>query len=272
VDAGHIRPGVRPSASAGDGREEVGVVVALEVWRESFTVRSYEVDRHGRASAPAICNWLQETAGIHADRLGWSVHALAAKGLTWVLARLRLRLDRTVRWGAPVTVETWPAGVQRVYAQRDFRLTSGADPIGVATTSWLLMAIESRRPVRPARDLEALEVTSAGRALVDDGARIAELGEVSRERAVAVRHADLDVNGHANNVSVITWLLEALESTELELELAELDVEFRAEAVRHDAILSQAAPLPRPASAWAHRLVRSADAREIARGRSVWRS
>jgi acyl-ACP thioesterase len=92
-----------------------------------------------------------------------------------------------------------------------------------------------------------------------------------RERAIEVRHGDLDVNGHANNVAVIGWALEALGDEELERVPAELAVEFRAEAVRGDAIASRARPDPLVRLALAHSLVRRGDAREIARGRTVWR-
>lgn len=244
---------------------------ALELWSETFALRSYEVDRHGRASLPTICNWLQETAGIHAERLGWSVHELGERGLTWVLARLRLRLDRPVAWGETVRVETWPAGAHRVFALRDFRLTTGGgERVGVATTCWMLMNVASRRPVRPPQELEELEARSPGRALVDDMAKLPEVVEPLSERVLEVRHADLDVNGHANNVAVIGWALEALDAAALERVPAELAVEFRAEATRGDVITCRAGGVAHDPMVLAHSLIRRSDAREIARARTTW--
>ena len=244
---------------------------SIQAWSESFTLRAYEVDRHGRASLPTICNWLQEAAGNHAARLGWSVHELAEQGTTWVLARLRLRLDRAVAWGENVRVETWPAGAQRVFALRDFRLVADAgDLIGVATTSWMLMNLASRRPVRPPRALEELIARASGRALIDDMEKLPEVGEAESERRLEVRYADLDVNGHANNVSVISWVLEALEAETLERAPRELAVEFRAESTRGDGVTSRArceSPVPLVV---AHALQRLSDGREIARARTIW--
>ena len=241
-------------------------------WVEEYALRAYEVDRHGRASLPTLCNWLQETAGIHAARLGWSVHELGAKGLTWVLARLLLRLDRPVVWGERVRVETWPAGTHRLFALRDFRLrTEGGASVGAGTTSWMLMSVAGRRPVRPPRELEELRATSAGRALTDDMERLPEVSGAGSERTIEVRHGDLDVNGHANNVAVIGWALEALGEDELERVPVELAVEFRAEAVRGDVVTCRARPDPRDPLAIVHGLVRGADGREIARARTLWR-
>jgi acyl-ACP thioesterase len=241
------------------------------LWAEEYAVRAYEVDLTGRAAVTTVCNWLQETAGIHAARLGWSIHWLRDKGLTWVLQRLRLRLDRSPAWGERVRVETWPAGVQRLFALRDFRLTGAAgEPVGVATSCWLLLDVASRRPVRPPAALEELAVPSAGRALVDDLGKAPDLGGPTRERELEVRYADLDVNRHANNVAIVGWLLEALDEETVAHGLRELTVEFRAEAVRGDAVVSQAARLAADPQAFAHRLVRRADGRELARARTAW--
>ncbi len=135
---------------------------ALEVWTEAFTLRAYEVDRGGRASLPTVCNWLQEAAGNHAAHLGWSVHDLGARGQTWVLARLRLHLARPISWGETVRVTTWPAGTHRLFALRDFRVVdANGDEVAAATTSWMLMQLATRRPVRPPRELEALEAATS---------------------------------------------------------------------------------------------------------------
>ncbi len=246
---------------------------ALEVWTEAFTLRSYEVDSGGRASLPTVCNWLQEAAGNHAARLGWSVHDLGARGQTWVLARLLLRVARPASWGETVRVTTWPAGTHRLFALRDFRIAdANGDEVAAATTSWMLMQLATRRPVRPPRELEALEARSPGRAMVDGMGRLAEPESVAcRECRVEVRHGDLDVNGHANNVAVIGWALEALADADLARVPVELAVEFRAEAVRGDVIASRAAPAGDVTGAFDHALVRLGDEREIARARTVWR-
>jgi medium-chain acyl-[acyl-carrier-protein] hydrolase len=242
------------------------------VWAEEFTLRAYEVDVCGRASAPTICNWLQETAGIHADRLGWSVRWLQEQGLTWVLHRLRLRLDRPVEWGERVRVETWPVGVERLFALRDFCLaTTGGSQIGVATSSWIVLNVASRKPVRPPRALAELGTVVVGRALVDDMEPLPEPSGELREQPIEVRQADLDVNRHANNVSFVVWLVEALPPADLAHTLAELELEYRGEAIRGDRLLSQARLASEEPRTFLHRVLRAADARELARARTTWR-
>ena len=62
-----------------------------------------------RLAAPALLGFLMEAAGHNADALGVSILQLAARNLTWMLSRLRVRLREHPGWRASLTVETWPS-------------------------------------------------------------------------------------------------------------------------------------------------------------------
>jgi acyl-ACP thioesterase len=242
------------------------------VWSERFRVRAYEVDASDRASVPAVCNWLQEAAGNHATALGWGVDALQGKGLTWVLSRFHLRLAGRPGWREEVAVSTWPAGVLRLYALREFRLSSAAGrELGVATTAWLLVNLSSLRPVRLPATLEEIAREMPGRVIDDGFEKLPELGAAEFEVALAVRFADLDMNRHANNVSLLACALEPLpENLVLERSLVELEIEFRAEALHGDRVRVEAQREAAEGCRFLHRLVREGDGRELARARTVW--
>ncbi len=244
----------------------------VPVWSETFRVRAYEVDATGRASVPALCNWLQESAGNHATSLGWGVEGLHARGLTWVLSRLHLRLAGRPGWRDDVVVSTWPAGVQRLYALREFRVAgpAGAE-LAVATTAWLLVSVSSLRPTRLPEELEEIARGTPGRALDDPFDKLPELSHPEFEVALDVRGADLDMNRHANNVSLIAAALEPLpESVGGGRLLAELEIEFRAEALHADRLRSQAQCVDGGEWRYLHRLAQERDGREIVRARSWW--
>jgi medium-chain acyl-[acyl-carrier-protein] hydrolase len=247
---------------------------APAVWSEDFRVRAYEVDATGRASVPAVANWLQETAGNHATALGWAVDALQAQGRTWVLARLHLCLRHAPGWREDVRVATWPSGVHRLYALREFRLADpGGLELGIATTGWVLLDVAARRPVRLPKALEDIALSTPERVLADPFAKLPEVDGAEMAKTFEVRFSDLDMNRHANNVSVIGWALDALpDEVVLGSSAAELEIEFRAEAVRGDHIIVQVQRTSGEPAAFLHRLLRESDGREIARARTLWRS
>lgn len=265
------------------------------VWRENFQVRAYEAGPSGLASLPALCDWLQEAAGNHAHHLGWAIDTLQGGGLTWVLSRLHVAVTRMPAWRENITVETWPKGAARAFAVREFRVgdESGV-AIVIATSGWLLLDLATRRPVRPPEAIAVLGGQTPARVLDDPFAKLSELsgipgavalhpGEVSSvplprrdgvgapERECSVRFADLDMNGHANNVAIVRLLLEGLPEAVLrERHPVALEVEFRAEAMAGDRLVARAEADPEHPGEFTHRLERPAGGREIARGRSIW--
>ncbi len=237
---------------------------------ESYPIRSYEIDAGGRLTVPALCNYLQESAGLHARQLGVAVDQLRREGMTWFLWRLHLRIGELPGWGETVAIETWPAELGKPFAIRDFRIRAGERQLGVATSAWLLMDLARKRPIRrfPAhiRDLHP----DPPRRVLDDAFRRLPAGDGQGAACDFLpRRGDLDLNGHLNHVATIAAMLEAVpEEIAGRRRLATLEVEFRGEGRHGDALEARCETAGRRLH---HTLVRGADGKELARARSRWR-
>lgn len=244
------------------------ISVAGARWSERVRARAYEIGSGWRVGPWTVCNWLQEAAGNQARALGWSVDELQRRGLTWVLSRLSVRFERLPEWREEVTVATWPSGVQRLFALREFTV-SGDDGgrLAAATSRWLLVDVATRRPRRPPEEIAVMGRSDLGLAVEFELDRLPELSGPSLDRDFTVKVSDLDVNGHANNVAIITWMLDSRpDATEAAVSLREIDVEFRAEALAGDVVRSSVASAGD--GAFVHCVRRLRDGREVARGRS----
>ena len=112
-------------------------------------MRSYECGPDGRVLFSHICNYLQETASVHAQKLGFSKTNFEPLGLTWVLTRMRVRLDAYPAWGEDVVVLTYPRGMRKLTAYRDFALSRpDGTPLGPRRQSWKCAQREDRRASR----------------------------------------------------------------------------------------------------------------------------
>ncbi len=237
---------------------------------ERYPVRSYEVDTSTRLTAVALCNYLQESAGLHARQLGVSVDQLRREGMTWFLWRLHLRIGELPSWGEAVTIETWPAELGKPFAIRDFRLSVGDRELGVATSAWLLMDIVKKRPIRhyPSR-IRDLHPDEPQRALPDTFHRLPALDAPDATCDFVARRGDLDLNGHLNHVATIAAMLEAVPAEQVsERRLEALEVEFRGEGRHGDTLEARCRSGTTEVQ---HMLIRKADGKELARARSRWR-
>jgi medium-chain acyl-[acyl-carrier-protein] hydrolase len=238
--------------------------------RETFSVRSFEVDAFNELSVPSLWGYLQEAAGLSADALGFGVKRTLQAGFTWVLARQRLEIGRAPRFGEEVEVETWPNGTERLAAHREFVVRCGGAEIARATSVWFLLDLKSRRPVDPGSALESSFPRERGpSALPLPGPKIAAMGAPEVERPFSIRFADIDLNWHVNNVSYVQWLLEAVpKETWHERRPRVVDAMYAAECEWGGRVLARAAATA-PGS-FLHQVVREADGKEIARGATEW--
>ncbi len=159
----------------------------MESLKETFAVRSYEVDAFSELSVPALWGYLQEAAGLSAERLGFGVSRCLDAGFTWVLARQRLELSRAARLGESVEIETWPNGTERLAAFREFVVRSRGEELAKATSTWFLLDVKTRRPVDPG-DRARLRLPARARAVGGGAPRREDRGGGGARAGAAVRH------------------------------------------------------------------------------------
>jgi acyl-ACP thioesterase len=246
------------------------------IFEQEFPIRYHELDSHGLLRPVTLLNLVQDAGGIHAALLGVSVRDLRQRGLTWVLSRVHLIVDRYLHADDVIQVRTWPSTREGLFSCREFEMR---DKSGIlfsrATSSWAVLNLASRRPVRLEECLPAYPL-SARRALDDDFASLPQFpgtpDETFRELPFLVRRSDQDSNHHVNNTVYTDWALEAVPDDIAACHLCSLEVSFRAEAVYGDEILSECVVSRFGGDAEClHRIVNSRDRRELARLRTRWK-
>lgn len=239
------------------------------VYNCDYQVRSYEVDSAGLVRPLTLLNFLQDAAGEHAARLGVSVPVLFRKKLTWVLSRYHVRFHSFLPPHSTVRLTTWPSGREGRFALRDFELfDTDGNAVATATSSWMLISLESRRPVRLDEHLPDLP-THPRRVVEDDFASLPTLAEHDCELPFRVRFSDLDINRHVNNTVYVDWALETRPSELIgKFRPAAVEVSYRGEANYGDRVLSRAKQLDTTTSL--HQLLRESDGRELTRLRITW--
>jgi len=243
------------------------------ILRKSYAIRSYEVNAGGRVSIPSIFNLLQDAASSHALKLGVSVPQLLAGNYTWVLSRIYLKMNQYPGWGDTIQVHTWPSGIQRVFALRDFDIHQDGGTIGSCVSAWIIIDAANRRPVRPTSFTRQLNPVDRQHVLTHPLGKLTPLKTPQIEKRFSVRYRDLDINQHVNNVSYIEWLLEGIPGiAENDRFLSELEVNFLGEALYGDRVMARCCPQDEKGMRIAHDVLSETDGRELIRARTIWKT
>ncbi|KZV14523.1 palmitoyl-acyl carrier protein thioesterase, chloroplastic [Dorcoceras hygrometricum] len=260
------------------------------IYRQNFSIRSYEIGADRTASIETLMNHLQETAlnhvkseGLLNDGFG-STPGMSKKDLIWVVTKMQLLVDRYPVWGDVVQVTTWVAASGKNGMRRDWlvRDTNTGDVLTRASSLWVMMNKETRKLSKIPEEVRE----EIGSYFVDyppvvdeDSRKFLKLNEnttVSIRTGLTPRWNDLDVNQHVNNVKYVGWIFESTPSTVLETrELSSITLEYRRECRKDSVVESLTSVVENEVGdsgfIQCQHLLRLEGGGEIVKGRTDWR-
>ncbi|MFO7867607.1 MAG: thioesterase [Candidatus Aminicenantes bacterium] len=245
------------------------------VHKKRFQIRALEIDFRGRLKVESLLSFLMESAAEHAALFGLSIMELFKKNLTWILSRFHVKIFRYPQYGESLVIKTWPSRRKETFTLREFEAYDSQGIIAQATSSWLVMDLRNKRPVRIEARLPSYPLLHK-RAVEDEFDPLPEMKTEESSLIFPVFMTDLDFNRHVNSMVYIRWALEAAPRDILfKLRVSEVEINYRAEAFYGDRIIScvsrpQQAGGEASLPALIHELRREADGRQLALLKTSW--
>ncbi|HAN18626.1 MAG: hypothetical protein A2X13_13640 [Bacteroidetes bacterium GWC2_33_15] len=199
----------------------------------NFPVKSYDSDQNGRLTLQTLFHFLQECAWNNARMNDFGYEYLEKENTYWVLSRVLVQINEYPEWKDEISIKTWPKGADGYFALRDFLIFKDDKVIGRATTSWLILDRETKRP-RRLENFNFIHQNFLNESAIDkkpDKINLnTSLAELDRRK---VYPSDLDVNKHVNNATYVRWMLDAYFSNHSKL-ISEFEINFLSELLMHD--------------------------------------
>ncbi|WP_422358617.1 acyl-[acyl-carrier-protein] thioesterase [Reichenbachiella sp.] len=226
------------------------------IYYHHLQVSSKDCTKHKSIKLPNLLDHMQEAAWFNATKLGFSTIDLMENNITWVMNRMRLEITRLPNHKEKIKVETWPAGMDKYFTKRDFRVWSEEGELLVeATSNWLVMDINERKLITiPDYIKEANFVVDRNNVhpITDKVKYSTELTE--RTKDIQVSWFDIDINDHVNNIKYYQWVLDSLGGEYLNSHsLKKIDITFKHEGKYGDAFASKSY-FDEEQKAWLHSL------------------
>jgi acyl-ACP thioesterase len=182
-----------------------------KILKESISVSSFDVGASGCLEASALMRHFQEVASHHADELGVGFNDFKQENIFWALSHLQIEADWWPQMEEKITIETWPRGTEKLYTTRDFLVSDSNGKIIIrATSAWIMVDINRKRPIRPAEKLTTIEFTPEKKALGNFPEPFDCEGEQQTQLERKVVYSDLDINQHVNNTRYVEWMMDAI--------------------------------------------------------------
>ncbi len=178
-------------------------------------IPSFDVDMSSTLKPASFLNYAQEAANIHADAIGVGYDSMQTTRKAWVLARMQVLFHKLPKWKDNINIQSWHKGANGFQFFRDFVVfdKEGSEKLISATTSWLVIDIDSRRLSKYPELAQNEDKCIKEDVIAEQPAKIAMPKEVEPMHVMshAVNYSDLDMIGHVNNVKYTEWAMNAIE-------------------------------------------------------------
>ncbi len=242
-------------------------------FKDNYKIRTYQVDKRKKLRIPPLLQIMQDASMQHVQHLKTSFWEMEKDKLSWVLASKELNVYDLPNLGDSIEVHTYPSGVERIVTYRDyFAYDSRQNLLASATSKWVLMNTETRKlaplPEWLSQAITALQNENIP--LERYKTRIPASEQIDFQKSFRVDKFHLDWNGHVNNISFVSMMLETLaEAFQSEHNLYKLALQYKNEGLLSDQLEAQTYQFED--HSFIHEIFRKRDQKVLVRALSKWK-
>ncbi len=206
------------------------------IWHEEWAMPAFMIGNNQQSNLTAICNILQNAAGLHALYRGLGFEDMQQLGHIWLMNRLKVRMNKFPVWTEKIKLQTWVSSMRGPFSDRHFSFQNEAgEPIGSASTFWVAVNIANRKPARVNSD--SLPILADK--LPDCGAsnKLPSVSDFDQSSMYQVQFSDLDMVGHVNNTKYVEWIINHLVNIEADFRPFEVEMNFLSETLLGEKVI-----------------------------------
>ena len=184
-------------------------------YSEEIGIRGHYTDLEGRLIMKSLCDLFNDVANVQTYALKIDVPTLNEQGLTWMLHKLHILINRMPEQGENVTLETWPSGIDRLFAIRDFRMVAGEEVLlRACVTETAAFCVDGIREIPFELDTKKMPTN------------------FENTRRFTATYDNIDFNKHVTQATYVRWVTNSLSYEFLkDHEITELEIIYEHEVL-----------------------------------------
>lgn len=95
-----------------------------------------DIDTSFRVTLGALLRMFQDVSAMHSEQTGYGIRTLSEQGVTWIISKLAIEVDRYPEYGDELHITSWSRGASGFRMLRDFELSTNGQHIGGGSSVW----------------------------------------------------------------------------------------------------------------------------------------
>lgn len=184
---------------------------------KSYELRYTDVDVYDNLKLSSLLSFIEESACLSADELGFGYEALNKKQLGFIIVNTFIKLERNIKLGETITIHTWPLKPRLLVFLRDSEIYVGNEKVGVVSARWCMINKETFALVPASAFFTEGDQNeyNSERSVNFSAWKIPEISDGKYSYSKKILYSDYDHNFHANNTKYADFLMDAFSVEEL---------------------------------------------------------
>lgn len=210
-------------------------------YEKTYTIRQYECGPDFKLSFSSLINFMQDIASDHSVELGVSIVDLLKRGLTWMLSRYHISVERYPHYRETVIFKTWPSKHEGFFTLREYTMEKpNGEILARMTSSFVVYDIKTKKTVNVEKHLFFSDALIKERAIDDEFLSLDLPKKIDNSQEVIIRKHDLDFNRHVNNRALVEMAIESVPMDIMKTHsLKNAQITFKGQAFYRDSLESQ---------------------------------
>lgn len=176
---------------------------------KEYTLRYTDVDFNDVLKLSSLLSLLEESACSSADELGFGYSVLQPRKIGFILSNWYVKLFRPIRLGDVLCIHTWPVRPGKIIALRDFELFVNGEKVGIATSRWCLVNLDTFSLLNTSAAFSPDIVYNENRSIDFKDWKIPKISSIKPIYCKAASYSDYDHYNHVNNTKYGDLLMDA---------------------------------------------------------------
>ncbi|HEX2922388.1 MAG TPA: acyl-ACP thioesterase domain-containing protein [Bacteroidales bacterium] len=174
---------------------------------KKYRVHVYETGPNGKLNVHSLFNYFQDIASDHAELLGFGRDDLQKNNHFWVLSRMYVEISKLPFWEDTVEIQTWPSGIEGLFALRNYEISGNEGIIVKASSSWLILDRSTKKIQRPETAFSGHEFPPE-KNFTRKATKLNPVEQGEPNHCLRIKASDLDINLHTNNAAYIRLIFD----------------------------------------------------------------
>lgn len=185
--------------------------------KKQYEIRYTDADAYDYLKLSSLLSFMEESACRSADELGFGYDEIAPKNIGFIIVNWYIELDRAVKLGEILEVNTWPLKPKHIIFNRDFELYIAGEQVGRGTTRWCMIDTDSFGflPIDAFFKEGDFDGYNTERSVEVRNWKLPEIKEGKPAYSKIVTYSDYDHYFHVNNTKYADFMMDTFDVQEL---------------------------------------------------------